>query len=170
MSAEPSIKRQRRLNPLIGRCITVAGVPLFQQRAMMSQQEGDGKEVRYEHEHEYHGDELNDESASNVATVKPLNSTWDCKHRCIKTHEDEFGKLISGWTCAYCPRSGYIGVSVFRKRVTATKAIAHVLKLAGQDVVICRRIIPIAKKKVYRALYNLNQMKIEEKKTRDATL
>ena len=170
MSAEPSIKRQRRLNPLIGRCITVAGVPLFQQRAMMSQQEGDGKEVRYEHEHEYHGDESDDESASNVATVKPLNSTWDCKHQCIKTHEDEFGKLISGWTCAYCPRSGYSGVSVFRKRVTATKAIAHVLKLAGQDVVICRRINPMAKKKVYRALYNLNQVKIQEKKTRDAAL
>ncbi len=132
----------------------------------MSQQEGDG----YEHVHEYHDDESEDELADNVAAVKPLRSIWDCKHLCIKTREDEFGKLMSGWTCAYCPRSGNVGAYVFRKTVNATKALAHVLKFAGQDVAICRGIIPTAKKKAYRALYNLNQAKIQEKKARDDTL
>ena len=39
----------------------------------MSQQKGDGGKVGfYEHEHEYHEDELDDESANNAATVKPM--------------------------------------------------------------------------------------------------
>ena len=91
-----------------------------------------------------------------------MNSVWDC--------EDEFGKLISGWTCAYCPRPGNVGGYVFRKSVNATKALAHVLKLAGQDVAICRGIIPNQKKMAYKALYNMNLVKKEEKKVRDAAL
>ena len=121
ISSEPTIKRRRRRNPLIGRFITVAGAPLFQQRATMSQQKGDGKEVEYEHEHEYHEDESEDKTADNVAVVKPMNIIWDYEHLCIKTHEDEFGVLISEWTCAYCPRPGNVGGYVFRKSINATK-------------------------------------------------
>ena len=96
----------------------------------MSQQKGDGGEVRfYEHEHEYHEDELDDESANTAATVRPMNSVWECEYLCIKMQENQFGKLISEWTCAYCPRPGNVGGYVFRKSVNATKALAHVLKL-----------------------------------------
>ena len=78
--SEPSIKRQRRCNPLIGGFISVAGAPLFQQRATMSQQKGDGGKVRfYEHEHEYHEDESDDKSANNATTVNPMNSIWECE-------------------------------------------------------------------------------------------
>ena len=87
----------------------MAGAPLFQQRATMSQQIGDGSKVGfYEHEHEYHKDESDDESANNAAAVNPMNSVWECEYLCIKTQEDQFGKLISGWTCAYCPCSGNV--------------------------------------------------------------
>ena len=115
----------------------------------MSQQEGDGKEVRYEHEHEYHKNESEDESVNNVATVKSMNNIWDCKHLCIKTQEDEFGKIVSGWTCDYCPCPGNVGGYVFRRSVNATKALAHVLKMAGQDVAIYKGVIPYQKKMVY---------------------
>ena len=73
--------------------------------------------------------ESEDESDNNIAAVKPMNSIWECKHLCIKTQEDEFGKLVHGWTCAYCPCPGDVGGYVFRKSVNATKALAHVLKL-----------------------------------------
>ena len=106
----------------------MAGAPLFQQRATMSQQKGDGEEVEYEHEHEYHEDESEDETANNIAAVKPMNSVWDCEHLCIKMHEDVFGKLISGWTCVYCPRPGNVGVYVFWKSINATKVLAHSLQ------------------------------------------
>ena len=69
--SEPSIKRQRRRNPLIGRFITVAGAPLFKQRATMNQQKGDGDKVGFhEHEHEYNEDKSEDESANNAARGK----------------------------------------------------------------------------------------------------
>ena len=130
-------------------------------------QECDG----YEHEHEYHEDEDElEESANNVVALKPMNSVWDCEHLCVKTQEDEFGKLISGWTCAYCPRPGNVGGYVFRKSVNATKALAHVLKLKGQDVALCRGIIPYQKKMAYKALYNINRVKKKEKEARDAAL
>jgi hypothetical protein len=128
----------------------------------MSQQEGDGKEVRYEHEHEYHEDESEDESVNNVAAVKPMNNIWDCKHLCIKTQEDEFGKIVSGWTCDYCPCPGNVGGYVFRRSINAPKVLAHVLKMAGQDVSIYKGIIPYPKKMVYKAMYNLNQVKKKE--------
>ena len=168
--SEPSIKRQRRCNPLIGGFISVAGAPLFQQRATMSQQKGGGDEAGYEHEHEYHEDELEDESANNAAAVKPMNSVWECKHLCIKMHKDGFGKLISGWTCAYSSRPGNVEGYVFGKSVNATKACSHVLKLAGQDVAICREIIPYEKKMAYKTLYNMNLVKKKEKKARDVAL
>jgi hypothetical protein len=60
---------------------------LFQQRVTMSQQEGDNKEVGYEHAYEYNEDESEDKSDNNVAVVKPMNSIWECKHLCIKTQE-----------------------------------------------------------------------------------
>jgi hypothetical protein len=149
----------------------VAGAPLFQKLATMSQQKGDGGKVGfYEHEHEHHEDELDDESANNAAAVMPMKSICECKYLCIKTQEDQFGKLISGWTCAYCPRPGNVGGYVFQKSVKATKALAHILKLAGQDVAICRGIIPYEKKMVYKALYNMNLAKKKEKKARDSTL
>jgi hypothetical protein len=137
----------------------------------MSQQKGDGGEVVfYEHEHEYHEDESDDKSANNAAAVKPMNSIWECEYLRIKTQEDQSGKLISGWTCAYCPRPGNVGGFVFRKSVNATKALAHVPKLVGQDVAVCRGIIPYEKKMAYKALYNMNLVKKNEKKARDAAL
>jgi hypothetical protein len=84
--------------------------------------------------------------------------------------EDNFGKNIGGWTCAYCPCPGNVAGYVFRKSVNATKALAHVLKIKGQDVAICKGVIPYPKKKAYKALYNANQIKIKEKKMRDATM
>jgi hypothetical protein len=137
----------------------------------MSQQKGDGGEVRfYEHEHEYHEDESDDESANNAAVVRPMNSVWEYKYLCIKTQEDQFGKLIIGWTCGYCPCPGNVGGYVFQRGVNATKALAHVLKLAGQDVAICKGIIPYEKKMAYKALYNMNLVKKKKKKARDAAL
>ncbi len=65
--------------------------------------------------------ESEDKSDNNIAAVKPMNSIWECKHLCIKTQEDEFGKLVHGWTCAYCPRPGNVGGYVFQKSVNATK-------------------------------------------------
>ncbi len=84
--------------------------------------------------------------------------------------EDNFGKNIGGWTCAYCPCSGNVGGYIFCKSVNATKALAHFLKIKGQDVAICKGVIHYPKKKVYKALYNANQIKIKEKKMRDATM
>jgi hypothetical protein len=108
--SELSIKRQRRHNLLIGRFITVAGAPLFQQRATMSQQEGDSKEVGYEHAYEYNEDESEGKSDNNVAVVKPMNSIWECEHLCIKTQEGIRGGI-------------HKKISVLKKKV---KKVPHV--------------------------------------------
>ena len=54
--------------------------------------------------------------------------------------------------------------------VNATKALVHILKLAGQDMAIWKGIIPYPTKMVYKALHNLNRVKKKEKKARDAAL
>jgi hypothetical protein len=74
--------------------------------------------------------------------------------------EDNFGKNIGGWTCAYYPHPGNVGGYVFRKSVNATKALVHVLKIKGQDVAICKGVIPYPKKKAYKALYSANHIKM----------
>jgi hypothetical protein len=126
----------------------------------------------FKHEYEHHEDE-DEESAHNdaaAASLKPMNSIWDCEYLCIMMQEDNFGKNIGGWTCAYCPHPGDVGGYVIRKSINATKALAHVLKIKGQDVPICKGVIPYPKKKVHKALYNANQIKIKETKMRDATM
>ena len=143
--SEPSIKRRQSCNPLIGKFITVAGAPLIQQKAM-SQQEGDDEEVGYEHEYEYDEDESEDESANNATAVKPMNSIWDCEHLCIKMHEDEFGKLISGWTCAYSPCPGNVGGYVFQKSVNAKKCLCTSLSWQGNMWLFVRGLFPIQRK------------------------
>jgi hypothetical protein len=95
--------------------------------------------------------------------VKPLNSIWDCLHLCIATQENKFGKTVSGWTCAYCPRPGNVGGYLFHKTGNATKTLCHVLKLRGNAVGICKGTIPYAKKRTYEALYNANRIKIKDK-------
>ncbi len=102
--------------------------------------------------------------------VKPLNSIWDCEHLCIAMQEDKFGKTISGWTCAYCPRPGNIGGYIFHKTVNAIKVLVHVLKLKGQAIGTCRGVIPYAKERAYKALNNVKQIKIKDKRVRDAAL
>ncbi len=112
----------------------------------------------FKHEYEHHEDE-DEESAHNdaaAASLKPMNSIWDCKYLCITMQEDDFGKNIGGWTCAYCPCPGNVGGYVFCKSVNATKALAHILKIKGQDVAICKGVIPYPKKKAYKSLYNAN--------------
>ncbi len=98
ISAE-SINRHGRRNPLRGRFITTGT-----QRAM-----SDVNEL-FEHEDEHHENE-DEESAHNntaAASLKPMNSIWDCEYLCITTQEDNFGKKIGGWTCAYCPCPGNV--------------------------------------------------------------
>jgi hypothetical protein len=79
-------------------------------------------------------------------------------------------KTVSGWTCAYCPCPGNVGGYILHKTVNATKALCHVLKLRGNAVGTCKGIIPYAKKRAYKALYNANQIKIKDKQGRDAAL
>ena len=114
--------------------------------------------------------ESQEDALSASLPVKPLNSIWDCEHLCIVMQENEFGKTVSGWTCAYCPRSGNVGGYIFRKTVNATKALCHVLKLRGNAVGTCKGTIPYSKKRAYKALYNVNRIKIKDKQGRDAAL
>ena len=51
-----------------------------------------------------------------------------------------------------------------RRASTQQKALAHAQKLAGQDVTICRGIIPYEKKMAYKALYNMNLVKNKRRK------
>jgi hypothetical protein len=86
ISAE-SINRRGQRNPLISRFITTST-----QCAM-----SDVNEL-FEHEYEHHEDE-DEESAHNnaaAASLKPMNSIWDCEYLCIKMQEDNFGKNIGG--------------------------------------------------------------------------
>ncbi len=80
------INRRGQYGPLIGGFITTGT-----QRAM-----SDVNKL-YKHEYEHHEDE-DEESAHNdaaAASLKPMNSIWDCEYLCSMTQEDNFGKNIS---------------------------------------------------------------------------
>ena len=50
------------------------------------------------------------------------------------------------------------------------KMLCHVLKLRGNAIGTCKGTIPYSKKRAYKALYNVNQIKIKDKQGRDAAL
>ena len=113
--------------------------------------EEDVNDDEFDFGHQY--DDMVEESQENAflasLPVKPLNSIWDCEHLCIATQENEFGKTVRGWTCAYCPHPGNVGGYTFHKTVNA---LCHILKLRGNAVDTCKGTIPYAKKRVYKAL------------------
>ena len=134
--------------------------------------DGNGEEDVNDDEFDF-GHQYNDEVEESQedaflasSPVKPLNSIWDCEHLCISMQKNEFGKAVSGWSYAYCPRRGNVGGYIFRKTVNATKALCHVLKLRGNAIGTCKGTIPYAKKRVYKALYNANRIKIKDKQGR----
>ena len=61
------------------------------------------------------------------------------------------GKSVSGWTCGWCPSED--GTPQFFKSVNATKALCHVLKVKGQDIRLCRGVIPDQNVAQYWNLY-----------------
>ena len=59
---------------------------------------------------------------------------WECPEMNLVTHEEEEGKVVSGWSCVYCPYPAR-GPPKFHKHINATnKALAHVLKLKGCNI------------------------------------
>jgi len=147
-------------------------VSLLQQERGTRMSDGDGEEDVNDDEFDF-GHQYNDEVEESQedaflasSPVKPLNSIWDCEHLCISMQKNEFGKAVSGWSYAYCPRRGNVGGYIFRKTVNATKALCHVLKLRGNAIGTCKGTIPYAKKRVYKALYNANRIKIKDKQGR----
>jgi hypothetical protein len=78
--------------------------------------------------------------------------------------DDYFGKNIGGWTCAYCPCPGNVGGYVFRKSANATKALAHVLKIKGQDVAICKGESPIQRKRRIKPCITQIELRLKRKK------
>ena len=70
---------------------------------------------------------------------------WECPEMNLVTHEEEEGKVVSGWSCVYCPYPAR-GPPKFHKHINATKALAHVLIMKGHNISICKGVIPYAKK------------------------
>jgi hypothetical protein len=134
-------QQQQQDDPLIGRVIAASLSLLPQERRGTRMSDGDGEEDVDDDEFDFgcqYNNEVEEESQEDALLaslpVKPLNSIWDCEHLCIATQENEFGKTVSGWTCAYCPRPGNVRGYIFLKTVNATKALCHVLKLRGNAV------------------------------------
>jgi hypothetical protein len=67
-------------------------------------------------------------------------------------------------TCAYCPYPHSIGGPIFCKTVNATKALAHVMKLPGNDVALCQGNIPFAKQRQHQEFYNRTLLLRKQKK------
>jgi hypothetical protein len=76
--------------------------------------------------------------SSQESKIEPplvMDSVWDCPGITLNTIEDEDGKTILGWHCAYCLVPGNCGGSRFFKHCTASKALSHLTK--GNNIVTC---------------------------------
>jgi hypothetical protein len=56
----------------------------------------------------------------------------------------------------------------FHKHLNASKALAHVLRIKGQRVSVCKGIIPYIKKVQYKVLYNAGRLKSRASQKRKA--
>ena len=79
--------------------------------------------------------------------LPPLKSIWDCPKLIKGQVSGPQNTMVTGWLCLWCPGGGEF------KGDNATKALAHVAKVAGRNVRFCEGNIPQAKLKQYRDLY-----------------
>ena len=73
----------------------------------------------------------NEESDIDVAIPK-LKSIWDCHQINKGVVPGLDGTSVAGWTCSWCPGGG----RQF-KGDNATKALAHVAKIPGKNIMFC---------------------------------
>ena len=93
------------------------------------------------------GNEVDDEEE--VIVPRPYYYTiWDCPH-INKFTLEENGVVKNGWRCDWC-----MNPPAMFSSFSATKALAHVLRLPGSDVRPCTGIIPETFMLGYKDLYS----------------
>ena len=113
------------LDPIIGKIICISRVHLSQFDAMIN---NDGSNNDEAGSLTFDGDS-DGGAAVSIHNLPQLLTIWECPEMNLVTREEE-GKVVSGWSCGYCPRPAQ-GPPKFHKHINATKAHAHVLKMKG---------------------------------------
>ena len=109
--------------------------------------------------------EVDDVSPNNlIGEFDHLNLMWECDALNVIVQRDNADKTTTGWMCAYYPCPHSIGGPVVRKTVNATKALAHLMKLLGNDVTLCQGNIPFTKQRQYQEFYNRTLLLRKQKK------
>ena len=93
-----------------------------------------------------------------------LTSIWECDALNVIVQTDNAGTRTTRWTCTYCSQPHSISSPAFCKTVNATKALAHVMKLPGNNVALCKGDIPFAKQRQYHKFYNRALLMRKQKK------
>ena len=104
------------------------------------------------------------------AELPVLRSIWECPWINKCSGFDDNGKAFLGWTCGWCPRGNDGSEPIPFRTMNATKALAHVVKVAGYDIRPCRGNITAAKSNQYKALYLLKTLTKEERMNRKDTM
>ena len=92
--------------------------------------------------------DCNNEDSDDDVVLPKLKSIWDCHQINKGLVPGPDGTLVAGWTCSWCPGGGQSF-----KGDNATKALAHIAKLAGKNIVFCMGNIPSNKIIQYRNLW-----------------
>jgi hypothetical protein len=82
----------------------------------------------------------------------------------VVVETDNADRTTTWWACTYCPHPHSIGGPVFCKTVNAMKALAHAMKLPGNNVALCQGNIPFAKQRQYQEFYNRTLLLRKQKK------
>jgi len=132
------------LDPVIGKIICAAPPPTCKSYFdAMRDKEGSNDESAPVGE----GDSDCDE-ASSIAFFNPpdLLNIWECPLMNMTQVEIEEGVWISGWSCGHFPARPVRGAPKFFKHINATKALAHILRMKGHKISICKGSFPYEKK------------------------
>jgi len=104
-------------------------------------------------------------STDNAVIPTKLKSIWDCNRMNKGLVPGADGIPVAGWTCGWCPGGGRSF-----KGENATKALAHVAKIKGKNIISCTGNIPRHKIIQYRDLWLERSSTKSEKNARSAVL
>ena len=116
--------------------------------------------------------EMNEPGAMNEpkesGLLPSLTSIWNCPfiNKCTGVGKD--GHSYARWKCGFCPRNHDGSEASIFSPQNATKALYHVARISGYDIMPCRGFIPPGKARQFRMLYQLKAAdKDQRKQNRD---